>query len=268
MRSLGNLLASVLTAGLIATLLTPPTSGAAPAPQTAPAAAPDRPAVIEKRVIGKSVRGRPIVAWHLGEPAAPDVATVVLISTMHGDEPATRRILETLRDGAPVHELDLWVVPTYNPDGLARGTRKNARGIDLNRNYPYAWADLDGSYESGPKPASEPETRAMMRFLDEVRPDRILSFHQPLLGVDTDTKRPAFARRVARKLDLPRRSLTCGGVCHGTMTGWFNRNFKGAALTVEYGYHPSRRRMTRVAPGQVLSVFGAYRGPRSLEPVS
>ncbi|GEP34846.1 hypothetical protein NSZ01_26140 [Nocardioides szechwanensis] len=267
MRSLGTLLASVLTAGLIATLLTPPVSGAAPAQQTAKAAAPDRPAVIEKRVIGKSVRGRPIVAWHLGEPAAPDVATVVLISTMHGDEPATRRILETLRDGAPVHEIDLWVVPTYNPDGLARGTRKNARGIDLNRNYPYAWADLDGSYESGPKPASEPETRAMMRFLGEVRPDRILSFHQPLLGVDTDTKRPAFARRVARKLDLPRRSLTCGGVCHGTMTGWFNHNFKGAALTVEYGYHPSRRRMTRVAPGQVLSVFDAYRGPRSLEPL-
>lgn len=267
MRRLGTLLATGLTAGLIATLFTPPASGAAPVPAAARAAAPDRPAVIEKRVIGKSVRGRPIVAWHLGEPDAPDVATVVLISTMHGDEPATRRILETLRDGAPVHELDLWVVPTYNPDGLARGTRKNARGIDLNRNYPYAWADLDGSYESGPKPASEPETRAMMRFLSDVRPDRILSFHQPLLGVDTDTKRPAFARRVARKLDLPRRSLTCGGVCQGTMTGWFNNNFKGAALTVEYGYHPSRQRMTREAPGQVLSVFGAYRGPRSLEPL-
>ena len=72
------------------------------------------------------------------------------------------------------------MVPVYNPDGLAAGTRKNARGVDLNRNFPYHWANLDGNYESGPKPASEPETRAMMRFLRQVRPDWILSFHQPL----------------------------------------------------------------------------------------
>lgn len=261
MRPLGTFLATAL----VAALLTQPAAEAAPAPASARADA--RPAVIAKRVIGTSVRGRPIVAWHLGEPRAPRVQTVVLISTMHGNEPHTRRILETLRDGAPVHELDLWVVPAYNPDGLARGTRKNAHGVDLNRNYPYSWVDLDGGYESGPRAASEPETRAMMRFLSDVRPDRIISFHQPLLGVDTDTKRPAFARRVARKLHLPRHSLTCGGVCHGTMTGWFNHNFKGAALTVEYGAHPSRRRMTREAPDQVLSVFGAYRGPRSLQPL-
>ncbi len=92
--------------------------------------------------------------------------------------------------GPEVHGIDLWVVPTYNPDGLARGTRKNARGVDLNRNFPYRWTDLDGNYESGPKPASEPETRAMMKFLRGVKPRRILSFHQPLNGVDTDTKRP------------------------------------------------------------------------------
>ena len=75
----------------------------------------------------------------------------MLIATMHGDEAAPRRILETLRDGAPIHGVDLWVVPIYNPDGLAAHTRKNAHGVDLNRNYPYHWADLDGSYESGPR---------------------------------------------------------------------------------------------------------------------
>ncbi|WP_134739588.1 M14 family zinc carboxypeptidase [Nocardioides sp. 503] len=253
-------------AGLVAALLagTPGSGGAVPAQavrtvsaEAAPPAA--RPAVVGKRVIGKSVRGRRIMAWHLGEPGAPRVKKVVLIATMHGNEPATRRILESLRDGAPIIGVDLWVIPTYNPDGLARGTRKNAHGVDLNRNFPYRWADLDGNYESGPKPRSEPETRAVMRFLRTVRPDRVLSFHQPLYAVDTDTKKPAFARRVARKLDLPRRALTCGGVCHGTMTGWFNRRFAGAALTVEYGAHPSLRTMSRVAPRQVLSVFGARR---------
>ena len=185
---------------------------------------------------------------------------MVLIAGMHGNEPAPTAILRTLRDGRSVHGIDLWVVPRYNPDGLAAGSRRNARGVDLNRNYPYHWAPLTGSYYSGPRPRSEPETRAMMRFLNDVDPDWILSFHQPLHGVDVAVERPRFARKVARILGLPTRSLDCGGVCHGTMTGWFNHHHRGFALTVEYGAHPSRRLMTQVAPGQVLRVFGAWRG--------
>ena len=221
-------------------------------------------ATIGVRVIGTSVRGRKIRAYHLGQPGRQKV---VLISTMHGDEPATHQILDSLRNGPPITGLDLWVVPIYNPDGLARHTRKNAHGVDLNRNYPYRWANLDGAYESGPRPASEPETRAMMRFLTDVRPSRILSFHQPLHGVDTDNKRPGFSRHVARTLGLPATTLDCGGVCHGTMTGWFNHNFKGFALTVEYGARPGARLMRRVAPGQVLRVFGAWRGTNMAEPL-
>ena len=219
-------------------------------------------AVVASTVIGKSVRGRPIKAWHLGhqgEQNDESVPTVVLIGAMHGNEAAPSQILTALRKGAPIHLVDLWVVPFYNPDGVGAGTRRNARGVDLNRNYPYQWVDLDGNYESGAKPASEPETRAMMRFLRRVRPDWILSFHQPLNGVDTDTKDPAFARRVADHLNLPRKSFNCGGVCHGTMTGWFNNNFRGTALTVEYGAHPGRRLMREVAPDQVMAIFDAVR---------
>ena len=215
-----------------------------------------RTAVVESRLIGTSVRGRPIRAWRLGESGGP---RVVLISTMHGNEPATRQILTSLRDGLRIRGVDLWVIPTYNPDGFARGTRRNARGVDLNRNFPWSWADLDGNYESGPHPASEPETRAVMAFLKQVRPDRVISFHQPLLGVDTDTKDAAFARRLALGLRLPQTSLDCGGVCHGTMTGWFNNTFQGAALTVEYGARPGHRQMGVEAPRQLLQVLGARR---------
>jgi predicted deacylase len=221
-------------------------------------------AAYASQVIGHSVNGRPIVAWHLGETRKPKV---VLIAGMHGNEPAPTAILRTLRDGKSVHGIDLWVVPTYNPDGLARGTRRNAHGVDLNRNYPYNWAPLTGSYYSGPRPASEPETRAMMRFLRKVRPDWVLSFHQPLHGVDVAVQRPGFARRVARVLGLPTTTLDCGGVCHGTMTGWYNHRHPGFALTVEYGAHPSRRLMTKVAPGQVLRIFGAWRGTNKFDVV-
>jgi protein MpaA len=224
--------------------------------------------VLEARVLGRSVRGRPITAWHLdntadGRRTGP---TVVLIATMHGNEGAPRQILRSLRSGPAIHGVDLWVVPAYNPDGLAAHTRRNAHGVDLNRNYPYHWVDLDGNYESGAGPGSEPETRAMMRFLGDVRPDYVLSFHQPLYGVDTDNKRPAFSRRVARSLDLPATTLDCGGVCHGTMTGWFNDRFPGFALTVEYGARPPARLMRVTAPRQVLSIFNAWAGNSTQRP--
>jgi murein peptide amidase A len=245
-----------LTVALAATVLAGPQAAASEAkPVTAAYAS---------VVIGESVRGRPIVAWHLGETKKPKV---VLIAGMHGNEPAPTAILRTLRDGKSVHGVDLWVVPAYNPDGLARRSRRNAHGVDLHRNYPYHWAPLTGSYYSGPGPASEPETRAMMKFLARVRPDYVLSFHQPLYGVDVAVERPTFARRVARLLGLPTTTLDCGGVCHGTMTGWYNHRHPGFALTVEYGWRPSTHLMTRVAPGQVLRIFGAWRGTNRFEPV-
>ncbi|HEY3016989.1 MAG TPA: M14 family zinc carboxypeptidase [Nocardioides sp.] len=212
--------------------------------------------VIERLVIGHSVRGRPIIAWHLGQPGRPKA---VVFAAMHGDETAPRQILFALVDGAPVHGVDLWVVPTYNPDGVARGTRKNAHGVDLNRNFPYSWRDLDGAYESGPGPASEPETKAVIGFLRRVRPHWIVSFHQPLRGVDRDTKWPAFARRLAHNLELPLKDFDCGGVCHGTMTGWYNHRFAGGAVTVEYGAHPGRHRMRVTAPRQLLRALGGWR---------
>jgi murein peptide amidase A len=255
LRRLSALLAALgLAASTSAVLPSATASYVASGGSAAPTAT--RPAVIGTRVLGHSVQGRAIRAWHLGEPGQQKV---LLIATMHGNEPASRQILYRLRDGARIHGINLWVVPVYNPDGLAHHTRKNAHGVDLNRNYPFHWTDLGGTYESGPHARSEPETRAMMRFLKEFRPARIISFHQPLNAVDTHMKRPRWARRVADKLNLPTDSLDCGGVCHGTMTGWYNHRFRGAALTAEYGRHPSRYRMRVQAPRQVLSIFGAGR---------
>ena len=110
---------------------------------------------------------------------------------MHGNEAAPRRILRDLRDGGPITASTCgWCRPT-TPTGSPRGTRKNAHGVDLNRNYPYQWADLDGNYESGPRPglrARDPGDDA--RSCATSRPTCVLSFHQPLHGVDTDTKTP------------------------------------------------------------------------------
>ena len=157
-------------------------------------------------MIGHSVQGRAIRAYRVGDPTSAN--RVVVMATMHGDEPRTRLDPGRLRDGRPVRGIDLWVVPVVQPRRAGPGTRRNAHGVDLNRNYPYLWADLDGNYESGPRAASEPETRAMMAFFDEVRPRRVVSFHQPLTASTSPATSPGpFARRLARVLHLPGKPL-------------------------------------------------------------
>jgi protein MpaA len=231
-------------------------AGALSAP-SASAVDTDRSAVVQTKRLGTSVKGRPIYAYRVGDPDAK--VTAVAMSTFHGNEPATRQILRSIRDGRKVRGIDLWLVPTINPDGLARHTRKNARGVDLNRNFPWRWADLDGNYESGRGPASEPETRALMRFFEAVRPRFVVSFHQPLNGVDTSVRSVRrFALRLARGLELPRKRLVCGGVCHGTFTQWYNHRIEGKAVTVEYGDRPSRHRMRVRAPRQLVRVLGGH----------
>ena len=118
------------------------------------------PAVVQTRVIGHTVQGQNIVAWRLGQPTAR--RKVVILSAMHGNETGPSRILYNLRDGRAIRGADVWVVPQYNRDGIRRHTRQNAHGVDLNRNYPRHWKRQTGATNSGPRPASEPETRAVM----------------------------------------------------------------------------------------------------------
>lgn len=78
------------------------------------------------------VEGGSLIAWE--RPA--DGPRIYLSSGMHGDEPAgPHALLEFLRAGyfkRPVHWL---ICPALNPSGLAKGTRENADGVDLNRDY-------------------------------------------------------------------------------------------------------------------------------------
>lgn len=214
--------------------------------------------VVEVRRLGTSVQGRPIRAYRLGEPGAR--VRAVVLGSLHGDETAGLHVVDALRTGRPVRGVDLWVVPTINPDGVARGTRGNARGVDLNRNFPHQWARLTGKYYSGPRPLSEPESRALRRFLDQVDPRFVVSFHQPLRGIGRSSGGAAFQRRLASGLGLPIRSFNCTGVCHGTMTSWFNTRHAGTAITVEFGPRPGRSYLRgRAARGTLTAVRGAWR---------
>lgn len=74
----------------------------------------------------------PVVAWRRPGPGR----SVYLSAGIHGDEPAgPLALLELVRGGTFGDGCEWTVCPLLNPTGLAAGTRDNARGIDLNRDY-------------------------------------------------------------------------------------------------------------------------------------
>ncbi|GAA1515223.1 M14 family zinc carboxypeptidase [Nocardioides humi] len=204
-------------------------------------------------VIGKSARGRKIRAFYRGEEGAPHV--LLVLGQMHGDEKAGIATARWIRDHIrPRPGTGVWVVPTMNPDGNARGTRTNARGVDLNRNWPtsgWSSARRGTRYWGGPRPASEPETRAMIDFLAQVRPRYIASIHQPLRAIGRGGH-GGWEKRLARNLKLPRRHLGVGnpaGTDSPTLTAWYDTTLGeyGAAVTIEYGARTTHRYRTKVA---------------------
>lgn len=216
--------------------------------------------IVQRQVIGYSVQGRPIRAYRKGNPNA--TRKLVVFGQMHGDERGARRTGWYLVAHVPVSlDADVWIVPTLNPDGAARGTRTNARGVDLNRNFPHYWRyhGKGTSTYSGPSAASEPETRAAMRFLDEVRPQWFASYHQPLWGIGKSEDARGFQRRLSDHLGLPiRRFSVCGSDCppgFPTMTDWYNTHYRGTGITVEFGSRVSETFRNRAARGTLKAMY-------------
>jgi protein MpaA len=219
--------------------------------------------VLGREVIGHSVRHRPLVAYRLGNRAARP--TAVLIGQMHGDEHAGVVLAHSLIHGpVSVEGLNLWVIPTMNPDGDAARTRQNAHGVDLNRNWPDGrWRHLTGMFYSGPHPLSEPESRAVCTFLLRVHPKFVVVLHQPLHGVDTTdggATAVAFRQALARNLGLPQKPFRCFSVCHGSLTHWYTHKRRlGAAETVEFGAHPSHAYLVgRARRGIITALHGRF----------
>lgn len=171
--------------------------------------------------IGTSAAGRPIWALAVGRSLSDAQASrpaILLTGSHHGDELlATEVVLEAagllLEEAADnpraqrwLDELVIWCVPIVNPDGVqaflertVRAGRKNGRdtdgdgtrgvqdGVDLNRNYPFRWAqdcskqcgsaNPTSRYYRGASPGSEPETRAVMQLADRERFAAAVSYH-------------------------------------------------------------------------------------------
>lgn len=170
---------------------------------------------------GRSVEGRPLSATCRGAALAP--RRLLVVAGTHGDEPRTLAVTRELAGRAGIPDLRVCVVHRLNPDGLARGTRTNARGVDLNRNFPHRWRPGPrGRFSPGPRAASEPETRFAMRLVRTLRPTLTIWVHQPYgIVVDTPTAPRATLRSYARRTGLPLRRLSH---LRGTAVGWQGRS--------------------------------------------
>lgn len=160
----------------------------------------------EKRVIGKSLFKREIYAVKIGDGSPVGLAQYAI----HGREYITA-LLAAAHYRKGVAKGSLWLVPLVNPDGallcergldsVARESDKklllrlngggdfslwkaNGRGVDLNVNFPANWGKgakntMQPGRENciGPKPFSEPESRALQCFTEQIKPDYTVSYH-------------------------------------------------------------------------------------------
>ena len=134
--------------------------------------------------LGYSVQGRPLYVAQSGTGPV----RVYVIGGVHGDETEGRSILDSLAR-SPNPGATLRILRDLNPDGTAAGRRGNARGLDLNRNWPAN--NFDPASTGGAQPLSEPETRALAADLRAFRPDVVVVLHSAAEGPFVNYDGPA-----------------------------------------------------------------------------
>jgi murein endopeptidase len=204
--------------------------------------------------IGRSVEGRPIEAVSVGDRESGTKALVV--GCIHGNECAGTGVTRILARSSPA--IDLWLVPNLNPDGLVPDRRQNARGVDLNRNFPSEWKrggrPWDAEYP-GPKPLSEPETRAAAQLIRRLKPSVTIWFHQPQGLVRAWGRSIPLARQYARLAGMRFKPIRWP---RGSAPNWQNQRFPGtSSFVVELPAGPLVRRAAHRQARAVLALLRA-----------
>ena len=177
--------------------------------------------------IGRSVQGRPITAIRVGDPHG---TRILVVGCIHGTECAGIAITRALEHTST--RADLWIVPDLNPDGHALGSRQNAHGVDLNRNWSSGWRPGGRPWEfeyPGPRPFSEPETRIARNLIERIKPQLTIWYHQHMNLVWAWGPSSRAGRVYARAAGM---RFYHHPWLAGTATNWQNHHYRRAASFV------------------------------------
>lgn len=184
-------------------------------------------------LLGTSVQGRPIIARAYGTPAARPVLGVGVI---HGDEQSGLAIVADLKSSIIPAGVEMWLIDSVNPDGVAMNIRQNANGVDLNRNWPTNWQPIARSNNySGTAALSEPETRAVNAFIGLIKPVVGVWWHNVGDYVDdsrSSAAQPDLITMYAAQASIGIDDAPCLGFCGGTATQHINATVNGATHIV------------------------------------
>ncbi|MBI5833080.1 MAG: DUF2817 domain-containing protein [Armatimonadetes bacterium] len=121
------------------------------------------------RQAGSSPRGRaiPLVVASTTPNELAGQLRLLVLARQHGDEPVPAQsallwLSEQGQQTAAFRRVAVILVPTLNVDGAVRGTRENAAGVDLNRD----WVDQ-----------SQPETQLALRIAERYQPHAVVDLH-------------------------------------------------------------------------------------------
>ena len=181
-------------------------------------------------VYGESHDGHSLTVW-LPEAKNP---RVLVLASMHGDESETTVVLSDALRSIRVKNLRNAAILCGNPDGLVRGTRGNATGVDLNRNFPTSnWSPKPVTYKSrkngpqditlspGDHPGSEPETKALLALLEQLKPCAVITLHAALACID-DADDSFLGRQLSERTGLPFEPVTYA--TPGSFGSWAGEN--------------------------------------------
>lgn len=230
----------------------------------------DHPGRVTVECIGRTALGRPLHALRVGNTAT----AVGLVGLVHAGEAGPELILPAIRHMLEHHHdllqhVGVVAVPAVNIDQRQRmvdGTpwylRTNAHGVDLNRNFPADWdevslnfgldtSDPDSITYRGPRPASEPETQALMSLFERCQVNVVYSFHclasicggwllPPARGESDPPYRAACERLgtayacAVLKANLPPKEVLSFGTAAGSLPAWFHhRNIPAFDMEIQ-----------------------------------
>lgn len=168
----------------------------------------------------RSAGNRPLQTRRIGNGPT----RILVTSSLHGNQSESVTVVDQLlaaflRRPDVLNGYSVLLVRSPNPDGLAEGTMTNLRGVDLNRNFPSDRFTARPTTLTGPAPASEVETQALIRLMQDFRPQRVIHLRSGL------GSRPMV---VGNAVSTPRLSEI--GVDDRIETGTFSGDLKAGSL--------------------------------------